>query len=300
VNDQKTRLQIALEIEAETEQIWLEAKQSIREVHADYIKAQKNLKAILTDIRTGVVQAELPLTVPEPQPKASPKDYFGKATKYPVPSDDVIAAAKAIGLEPVPLAEGSIYKNVETTFAREPVPTSDATPADKTRVRRYAEPVITAKDSTLGRNALASARNGVAFAPVEPPSKSSSSRTAAATAARKAKQVHAMTDGKKALTPTEWRTLVGVKTVIKDKIVAIPMSGSAWDEADLLNAADDLACAREDLVICKNCNRARSVNTHPCPACKGTGMRFPDAIHIPSKVQKQKGRRRAQAARPRS
>lgn len=91
-------------------------------------------------------------------------------------------------------------------------------------------------------------------------------------------------------------TPLGKPTFVDGRVVAVPMPGSAWDEADLLNAAEDLRIAREDVVLCNRCNRARAVATHPCPGCRGTSTRFPDAIHIPSKRDaKRKGVSRVRA-----
>jgi hypothetical protein len=168
---------------------------------------------------------------------------------------------------------------VERTF----VPPS---PADRQPVRTFREPTITAPPAPL-----AAPYDRIARETIERRHAQTPPATAASVAARARRKTFGTTSERK--TPLGKLTVDGAGNV-----VAVPMPGSAWDDADLLNAADKLACTVLDLVICNKCNRARKAASKACPACRSIEYRVPNnpavyrsnVVNVPT-VKGKRGRR---------
>jgi hypothetical protein len=225
-------------------------------------------------------------TAPNPDPKAQQRiprepDLVGKAV-----IDRVRAILSIPDREPTPALDRHFAEEDERKRQRTAAATA-ASLAARAR-RKTAAAVATAETDgpkrTYGSNPRrsgAARRKGAAIP--------SQLRTGAAFAAaidaagpdRSTKPKRGRT--KKFPLAIDRKTPFGRQTIDKDgRVVAVPMAGSAWDNADLCNAAEDLGCTYDDLVICNRCNRARRMSTHPCP-CGGSEYRIPGAVHVHTK-----------------
>jgi hypothetical protein len=194
-------------------------------------------------------------------------------------NETIVAPGISIVRPPAATAAGTGFATPDVLIAPDPTPYLDRHFAEEAETKRQRTSAATA--ASVAARARRKTAAAVAAAETNGPSRPYGSNPRRSGAARRARTATAATADRhekprqpsrdeirkgKQPSAVERRTINGKMTFDANGfIVAVPMSGAAWDEADLHNAAEDLRCSFDELILCNRCNRARRTTYHPCP-----------------------------------